>query len=450
MTHEPQIQTLHDELLRRERYLEAVVTMQRRLLSTTSDELGALNWALEPLALAAQASRVYLFENHEGPGGEPLTSQRAEWCAPGVTPELDNPELQDLSYAQLLPRWHAQMRRHEHVQGLVAQCPPEERSILEPQGIISILVIPFQVNGEFRGFIGFDHCVEAKAWSDLEVNLLMAAASSIGLMLDQRHAQRRLIEVNAQLAQARDQALRASEAKSAFLAKVSHELRTPLNAVIGYSELLLDEPDLLDTDQWTTDVRRILSSGRHLLSVINDLLDISRAEAGKLILFPQKLQLDVFIDDLADSIARLSKRNNNAFHIVKPPDLGVILADETRLRQILLNLLSNAFKYTSDGKVTLRVTPADDALIFRVEDNGIGMHESQLERIFEAFIQADDSPTRAFEGTGLGLAITKHLCELMHATIQVTSSPGQGSCFTVTLPLHSPQAKPKPTSSSAG
>lgn len=182
-------------------------------------------------------------------------------------------------------------------------------------------------------------------------------------------------------------------------------------------------------------MRRILSSGRHLLSVINDLLDLSRAEAGKLTLYPQPLNLDQFLHDLEDSVARLSRRNNNQFKLLKADSLGVFWLDEIRLRQILLNLLSNAFKYTQDGQVTLRVWTSAQSLFIAVEDNGIGMEEEHLDQIFEAFVQADHSPTRAFEGTGLGLAITKHLCELMHATIEVTSTPAHGSCFTVQLPM---------------
>lgn len=429
------MRSLDEALRKRESYLEAVVLMQRRLLLTESDELGALNDALEPLGEASGASRVYLFENHYDEQGTLLVSQRAEWCAPSVIPEIDNPELQDLPYAEVLPRWAATLETNTPINGLVVDFPEAERELLDPQGILALLVLPFHVDGRFMGFVGFDNCDEAKVWSELEVNLLSVAATNIGLMLDQRRARRRLMEVNEQLESARDEALMASEAKSAFLAKVSHELRTPLNAVIGYSELLLDEPDALDLDQWTGDVKRILSSGQHLLSVINDLLDISRAEAGKLILFPRKLDLDQFVEDLADSVARLGRRNDNAFHLIKPPKLGVIEADEIRLRQILLNLLSNAFKYTQHGKVQLRVGQEGDAMLFCVEDNGIGMEEDQLERIFEAFVQADDSPTRAFEGTGLGLSITKHLCELMHATVEVTSTPGQGSCFKVRLPL---------------
>lgn len=428
-------QDYNDAPRQRESYLEAVVSMQRHLLTTTSNERGSLNHALEPLAKAAGASRVYLFVNHHGAEGELLTSQRAEWCAPGINSELDNPQLQNLPYSEFIQRWADEMMQQRCINGLVDDFPECERAILEPQGVLALLVIPFQVNGEFKGFIGFDQCTEPRHWSEQEVNLLRVAATNIGLILDQRHAQQRQHELNVQLAAARDQALLASQAKSAFLAKVSHELRTPLNAVIGYSELLLDEPDDVAIEQWTDDVRRILSSGRHLLSVINDLLDLSRAEAGKLELYPEPLNLDHFLDDLEDSVARLGRRNNNQFKQLKPERLGTFILDEIRLRQILLNLLSNAFKYTQDGEVTLRVWTSERSLFMAVEDNGIGMEADQLELIFEAFIQADNSATRAFEGTGLGLAITKHLCELMSATIEVSSTPEHGSCFTVQLPL---------------
>ena len=431
-----------EALRRRERYLEAVVSMQRELLLTRGDELGALNPALEPLGQAAGASRVYLFENHPGPDGELLMSQRAEWCAPGIEPELDNPQLQDLSYDDFFPRWAEQMRQGELVRGIVEEFPDSEREILEPQQILSILVIPFEVAGVFTGFIGFDNCVEARAWDDLEVNLLSVAASHIGMTLDQRRSRRQLIELNEQLVEARDQALEASEAKSTFLAKVSHELRTPLNAVIGYSEFLLEELEELGHPQWSEDIGRILSSGRHLLSVINDLLDVSRAEVGALMLMPGIIDVEELIGEVAASVERLGRRNDNTFELVLHGHLGQLRTDETRVRQILLNLLSNAFKYTSGGEVTLEVEGLVDAVVFTVDDDGIGMNQAQLERIFDAFTQADDSPTRAFDGTGLGLAITHHLCELLGAHIAVTSEPGQGSRFMVTLPREMPEGAP--------
>ncbi|MEZ4383760.1 MAG: GAF domain-containing sensor histidine kinase [Nannocystaceae bacterium] len=430
-------------LLRRERYLEAVVEMQSRLLSTPSDQLGAFNHALAPLGEAAGASRVYLFENHSGADGTRQTSQRAEWCAPGVTPEIDNPDLQGLSYDDFLPRWAAVMGAGQRVEKLHTEFDELERELLGPQGILSILVIPLMVDGAFTGFIGFDNCASATRWGKIDVQLLSAAATQIGLVLAQRRAQRRLQAANAEVTEARDRAVEATQAKSVFLAKISHELRTPLNAILGYTELLLeaeedDAIDLVDDAQRHLDLERIYRSSRHLLNVINDLLDLSRAEADRVVLRREVIDLDALLSDLLSATRHLARRQGNTLTAAIPDALGSLVSDRTRVHQILLNLLSNACKYTFDGTIRLVVRALEETVEFAVEDTGIGIDAAHLERIFDAFTQADDAPTRSFEGTGLGLTISRHLCRLLGGELLVASAPGRGSTFTFVLPRQPP------------
>ena len=428
---------LNQELHRRERYLEAVVEMQTRILSAPDDHLGAYNSALAPLGEASGAARVYLFENHRRAEDDALLlSQRAEWCAPGVPPEIDNPVLQDLAYSDFLPRWADVLGAGERIELLAHEYDSTEAIILEPQGILSLLVLPLMVDGVFTGFIGFDNCTSETRWSTLEINLLSAAATQIGLLLAQRRAQRSLLSANEQVGAARDRALEATQAKNIFLAKMSHELRTPLNAILGYTELLREseKPEQAELD---ADLERIYSAGRHLLAIVDDLLDVSRIEAEQLTLRREAIDLPEFLSELADEVRHLASNNSNSFKTAIPADLGALTSDRTRVHQVLLNLLSNAFKYTRGGEVSLAVTASDDTVQFMVRDTGIGIASDQLERIFEAFAQVDDSPTRAFEGTGLGLAISRQLTHLLGGSLTVSSTPGAGSTFTFSLPRES-------------
>jgi len=425
---------LNRELHRRERYLEAVVEMQTRILSAPDDHLGAYNTALAPLGEASGAARVYLFENHRRAGDHMLLlSQRAEWCAPGVPPEIDNPLLQNLAYSDFLPRWAEVLGAGDRIELLAREYDSTEAFILDPQGILSLLVLPLMVDGVFTGFIGFDNCTSETRWSTLEINLLSAAATQIGLLLAQRRAQRSLLSANEQVGAARDRALEATQAKNIFLAKMSHELRTPLNAILGYTELIResDEPQQTELD---ADLERIHSAGRHLLAIVDDLLDVSRIEADQLALRRETIDLPEFLGELADEIRHLAGNNRNSFKTAIPSDLGTLSSDRTRVHQVLLNLLSNAFKYTMRGEISLAVVANDEAVQFTVSDTGIGIPSDQLDRIFEAFAQVDDSPTRAFEGTGLGLAISRQLTLLLGGTLTVRSTPGVGSTFTFLLP----------------
>ncbi len=421
-----------EELNRREEYLQAIVSMQRKLLTTPSVELGALNGVLCPLGKASRTSRVYLFENHKGEDGSLYMSQRAEWCAPGIEPELENPELQNLSYDDFFPRWSQLLGSGQAIKGLVSGFPEEEREILEPQNIRSILVLPLMVGQEFTGFIGFDDCVDERVWSLLEINLLMSAASNISLVLEQRRAERALVEANTKLEH-------ASMAKSTFLAKVSHELRTPLNAVIGYSELLLEEIDFEEAQDTTplyrNDVTQILNSGRHLLLMVDDLLDLSRIEVDGVKLKFEEYTLPTLIDEAVAMCKHSVDQNQNRFVVDLALSFDTVVTDRKALTQIILNLLSNAFKYTHQGLVTLSVRDEDEeSFVIEVQDNGEGMTEEELERVFDAFVQADDSYTRAYEGVGLGLAITRRLCEALHITLNVDSTKHQGTTFLLHVP----------------
>ena len=237
--------------------------------------------------------------------------------------------------------------------------------------------------------------------------------------------------------QAKQVAESASEAKSQFLANMSHELRTPLNAIIGYSEMLVEEAQDAGHEGLVPDLNRIRTAGKHLLSTINDVLDLSKIEAGKVDLLVDDFDIASLVDDVASTAQTLVERNGNRLSIACPPDAGAMFGDEAKVRQILVNLLSNAAKFTTNGDVALKVVldaRDGDWVLFSVSDTGIGMTEEQQSRLFQAFMQADATTTRRFGGTGLGLAITRSYVRMMGGDVGVKSAPGQGTIFTVRLP----------------
>jgi signal transduction histidine kinase len=248
-----------------------------------------------------------------------------------------------------------------------------------------------------------------------------------------------------QLELARDAAEAANSSKSQFLANMSHELRTPLNAIIGYSDLLIEEAEELDAQDLVPDLDKIRSSGKHLLGLINDVLDLSKIEAGKMEMSLETFEVRDVVSGVAAMVRPLVEKNGNVFQMSIAADVGTMHADLTRVRQILLNLLGNASKFTSKGTVSLAVTREDSKerewIVFTVRDTGIGMTPEQLSRLFQPFTQADPSTTRKYGGTGLGLSISQRLSRLMNGTISVVSESGMGSIFTVRLPVEVTDAK---------
>jgi len=237
----------------------------------------------------------------------------------------------------------------------------------------------------------------------------------------------------------RSQAETANKAKSQFLANMSHELRTPLNAIIGYSEIILDDIEDLEPDEMVPDLEKIISSAKHLLSLISDILDISKIEAGKMEVYLEEFD----INELATQVVTLSKpmvdSSKSILDVNVDPCLGTMRSDYTKVKQMIINLLSNAAKFTIEGTVTFSVALYENQnsewIKFSVRDTGIGMSEEVLSRIFHAFIQADSSTTKKFGGTGLGLTITKEFSQLLGGDLTVTSVEGEGSEFTLELPI---------------
>lgn len=263
------------------------------------------------------------------------------------------------------------------------------------------------------------------------------------LLLEEEHKARKIAE------EARALADEANKAKSHFLANMSHELRTPLNAIIGYSEMLQEEAEDLDVKGIVPDLQKIHGAGKHLLGLINDILDLSKIEAGKMTLYCETFDIPKLIEEVSATVQPLILKKENRLEVDCPADIGTMRADQTKLRQVLFNLLSNAAKFSEKGLIRLTVerssnpalasgsAPAtrESSVLFRVTDTGIGMTPEQLGKLFQAFSQAESSTTRKYGGTGLGLTISRHFCQMMGGDLSVQSTFGSGSTFTAQLPL---------------
>ncbi len=266
-------------------------------------------------------------------------------------------------------------------------------------------------------------------------DILVAMAERIALDRQRSKAQ--------ELARAEQAAHAANRAKSAFLAHISHEIRTPLNAIIGYSELLEDE--LMDDGHrhYVTDIHRIQGAAQHLLGLINNMLDLTKIEAGKMDLFLESVIIDELIADAVTTCRPVVERNGNVLTVTIDPSFQhrELRCDRLKLTQILINLLSNAGKFTRNGEIHLEaISKDDDSYILQVIDNGIGMTSPQVARIFSDYTQVSESIASRYGGTGLGLAVTRRLCELMGGSIEVESTPKRGSTFRVRMPTHTSAA----------
>jgi signal transduction histidine kinase len=317
----------------------------------------------------------------------------------------------------------------------ISEMSPTDRYLFDINPVNSILVCPLEIEGRAIGVISFGRLKQTMYLDPPEIDRIQRYVTPLATVI--RNA--RLFDESRA---ARAEAIESNKAKSQFLANMSHELRTPLNAIIGYSEMLMEDAEEEAHEQYLGDLGKIHSSGLFLLELISSVLDLTKIEAGKLEVDLTRFNVSELVEEVVATARPLVQKNSNEFVVQAQGQLGDMHSDITKVRQILLNLLSNSAKFTEEGSVSLvssrETRKGTEWLDFKVIDNGIGMTEEQVQRSFDAFTQADESTSRKYGGTGLGLTITKEFCEMLGGDISVESAAGKGSVFTVTLPAETP------------
>jgi signal transduction histidine kinase/CheY-like chemotaxis protein len=378
------------------------------------------------MAQSINVDRMRIFANVSGENGEVRAVLRHEWLREAPYAPLGTIQF---SYHQRVRRWYSMLSQGQIINSLVRDLPEDEQKILKPHQVVSILVFPLFIHNEFWGFASFDDCHKERIFTTDELGL-MSAGTSFATNARERN------DMEADLIRAQEEAVASTEAKSRFLANMSHEMRTPLNAVIGLTELTLDAGRLHEEDE--ENIVKIYNSGVILLGLINDILDLSKIESGKFEIIPVIYNMPSLINDTItlNSVRIGSKPITFQIHIDGSLP-NTLKGDDLRIKQIFNNLLSNAFKYTREGRVDWTISCRRDGdslwLNSTIKDTGIGIRPDDLKKLFSDYNQVDTRSNRKIEGTGLGLSITKRMAEMMDGGISVESEYGVGSTFTLNL-----------------
>jgi signal transduction histidine kinase len=354
---------------------------------------------------------------------DPILGQRLDLSA-------DKPSIVSRAFSQKQPIWRSEVMQYRNALIYTSRAEFHE--------FPHALALPILHEEEVIGVMAFFNR-ELPDQSDEQLTTLLAVGRQIAQFIQRQR-------ISKELSDAKEVAEVASRAKSQFLANMSHEFRTPLNAIIGYGEMLHEESEDFENTILTDDLSKIVTAGRHLLKLVEDVLDISKIEAGHTRPYLEEFSIPLMLEEVVATTRPLIQKNKNTFVLKCDPTVIDICSDFLKLKQVLINLLSNAGKFTHGGLVQLEVIREVEAdqtfILFRVKDSGIGISAEQLQKLFRVFTQADDSTTRKYGGTGLGLAISQAFCQIMGGTLTVDSAIDQGSIFTVRLP-ESPTAAPQ-------
>ncbi len=422
---------LHRQARRRQLFAEITLKIRRslrleKILQTTVTEVRRI----------LDVDRVVIYQLYvDGSGTVVNEAVLSNW------PAIQGEQINDPCFVKSYLQMYRQGRIHAVADLQNSEVKTCYREMLGQFGVRANLVVPILRREELWGLLIAHQCSGARQWQDFEAELLDQLADQVGIAIAQSQlleketkTTQQLTEQNLHLEEARREAEAANRAKSEFLANMSHELRTPLNGILGYAQILKLQSSL--TSKQLEQVNIIQQSGEHLLTLLNDILDLSKIEAGKMELYLSNFHLPHFLEGIAEIIRLSAEQKNIAFNYELVSELPLhVRGDEKRLRQVLINLLGNAVKFTDTGGVTFKVGYLENSKIrFQVEDTGIGIAPEKLAAIFLPFHQIGDSKHR-FEGTGLGLAISQKLVKLMESELQVKSIFGQGSIFWIDLDL---------------
>jgi signal transduction histidine kinase len=394
-----------------------------KVISRSTFDLQSVLAALaESATRLCGASRGHIFQYE----GEFLRFAAAYGAWPGFTDYLDaHPLRPGPGTVAGKAAWE---RRTIHVQDVTEVSGYELTELMKQQGYRTVLAVPLLREGVLRGVITILK-TNVEPFTDKQIELVETFADQAVIAIENVRLFDEIQDKSRQLAE-------ASQHKSQFLANMSHELRTPLNAIIGVTEMLREDAEPLKQDLEPFD--RVLGAGRHLLALINDILDLSKIEAGRMELHLEDFALAPLIESVVKTVEPLTVRNTNKITARCDPAIGTLRADQMRLRQALLNLMSNANKFTERGTIAIEASYDKENdrewISIAVVDTGIGMTAAQMSKLFQEFSQADASTTRKYGGTGLGLVISKRFCQMMGGDITVASEPGRGSSFTIRLP----------------
>ena len=415
------------ELIKREKILSASADISEMLLINPSIN-SALNESIKITGRAMDADRAFIYANtRDDYSGRTVTSQLFEWNSEFSAPQINNPAHQNIPLENLGELLVPFMKRKPFI-GLTRNITSAVGPSFSEMGMKSLIIYPIYMKENFWGFAGMADCRTERIWNDTEQSMLASYAAAIAGAVERK-------QYEVELLKAKEDAEKGNRAKSEFIANMSHEIRTPLNAIMGFAELL---QEYTSDERYLHYLTGIKASGKGLLKIINDILDLSKIEAGKISVEPEPVNLSLLMSELKNMFTALALEKRIAFNVTASNEVPkIIYIDETRLRQVLLNIIGNAVKFTGFGSVSVSVHAimknysgrAD--VIFEVKDTGPGIPNDQQEAIFEAFKQVEGADTRNFGGTGLGLTITKRLVEMMNGRIFLKSELGRGSLFKI-------------------
>jgi len=421
---------MHD-IEQRDLLLNTVNNATALLIQAEIDEFVDVLWkCMGMMANAVEADRVRLWRNHKI-NGELYCTQLYEWSE-GAKPQQGKAISTNVSFTEHLPGWEDTLTRGECINCMVKDMSPAEQARLSSQGILSVLIVPVFLRGEFWGFVGFNDCHRNRVFTVNEESILRSASMLITNALLRN-------EMTMELSVALEKARTASQAKTNFLSNMSHEIRTPMNAIIGMTIIGKSAPDAEKKDYAFT---KIEGASSHLLGIINDVLDMSKIEANKFDLSDVEFNFEKMVQKVTNVIIfRVNEKFQKLSVKLDPKIPQMLIGDDQRLAQVITNLLSNAVKFTPEqGTVSLQIRLVKEdkgscTVKIEVKDSGIGISPEQQSRLFTSFEQAESSTSRKYGGTGLGLAISQQIINLMGGRIRVSSSLGKGSTFSFTLKM---------------